>query len=133
MKQIALIEDHEILRNFTTSYLLSKIESEIDTYYSSDDLLERINGGKVYDYLIVDLLLDFGGGFEILDNHKSFVGAPKVIIHTSNKDSGVIKHCITLGAHAIVSKSSSEQELLNALIVLEQTIVLLSQNNINIE
>lgn len=36
-----------------------------------------------------------------------------------NKDSGVIKHCITLGAHAIVSKSSSEQELLNALIVLE--------------
>lgn len=121
MKQIALLEDHEILRNLTANYILSKIESNIDSYNNSNSLLERIKSGKVYDYLIVDLQLDFGDGFEILDTQKLVSGGPKIIIHTSNKDAGVIKHCIELGANAIVSKSSNEQELLNAIIVLENS------------
>ena len=121
MKQIALLEDHEILRNLTTNYILSKIESHVDSYNNSSSLLERIKSGKVYDYLIVDLQLDFGDGFEILDTQKLVSGGPKIIIHTSNKDTGVIKHCIELGADAIVSKSSNEEELLNAIIVLENS------------
>lgn len=121
MKQIALLEDHEILRNLTTNYILSKIESHVDSYNNSNSLLERIKSGKVYDYLIVDLQLDFGDGFEILDTQKLVSGGPKIIIHTSNKDAGVIKHCMELGADAIVSKSSNEQELLNAIIVLENS------------
>ncbi|MCA9749115.1 MAG: response regulator transcription factor [Romboutsia sp.] len=107
------------MRNLTTNYILSKIESNIDSYNNSNSLLERIKSGKEYDFLIVDLQLDFGDGFEILDSQKSLVNKSKIIIHTSNKDAGVIKHCIELGANAIVSKSSNEQELLNSIIVLE--------------
>lgn len=119
MKHIALLEDHEILRNLTSNFILSKIDSKVDIFNNSSELIEKIASGKLYDYLIIDLQLDFGDGFEILDKHKSFDGNPKIIIHTSNKDVGVIKHCIELGADAIVSKVSNEQELLNALIVLE--------------
>lgn len=119
MITIALLEDHEILRNLTSNFILSKMESEVDTFSSSNTLLKRIESGKLYDYLIVDLQLDFGDGFEILDKQKLVTSGPKIIIHTSNKDAGVLKHCIELGANAIVSKSSNEQELLNSLNQLE--------------
>lgn len=119
MKQIALLEDHEILRNLTTSFLKAKTESEIHTYSNSNELIQKINNGTSYDYLIIDLSLEFGDGFEVLDKHKSFESKSKIIIHTSNKDAGVLKHCIELGANALVSKTSNELELLNAINNLE--------------
>lgn len=115
MKKIALLEDHEILRNLTSSFLEEELNVNVEPFMKSHLLLEQLNNGIQFDLLIIDLSLEFGDGFEILDNIKSLSIKPKVIVHTSNKDAGIIKHCIELKANGVVSKSSSELELLNAI------------------
>ncbi len=114
MKRIAILEDHEILRNLTCEYLLTKIQAKIDTFSNSKDLIAAIDDNVEYDILIIDLALEDGENFAIFDKKKTIINC-KYIVHTSNKDTGIINYCMELGAEAIVSKSSNEEELLNAI------------------
>lgn len=115
MIRIALLEDHEILRNLTAKFLESNLVSNVELYSDSNMLISKIKEDNNYDIVIIDLKLDFGDGFQLLDEKNSFPINLKTIIHTSNKDVGIIRHCIKLGTDSIVSKSSNENELINAI------------------
>lgn len=114
MKKIALLEDHEILRDLTAEFLKSKIEVQIISYSNSKDLLTALDSNETFDIFILDLVLEQGDGLLILEKRK-ILKESKFIILTGVKEESVIKQCIELGSDAIISKSSNEFELLNAI------------------
>lgn len=111
MKNILILDDHKVILNLVGSYLEQNLNSNIIRVESIDDLKEIDSDIDIY---IIDMSLDKGNGFDVLD----FLierNASSVIIYTSNINPGVIKH---LYEHklvkAIVNKASDESSLLEA-------------------
>lgn len=109
--KILFLDDHRAILNLMGNYLEEILNAEI---LRADSISEFMRLNQDVDIYIIDLSLDEGSGFDILDtlsNQKN----KKVIVYTSNMEPGVIKHLYNLKiVRGVVNKSSSESELVKA-------------------
>lgn len=109
--KILFLDDHRAILNLMGNYLEEILNAEI---LKADSISEFMRLNQDVDIYIIDLSLDEGSGFDILDtlsNQKN----KKVIVYTSNMEPGVIKHLYNLKiVKGLVNKSSSESELVEA-------------------
>ena len=112
MKNILILDDHKVILNLVGEYIESNLQSNIIKVQSIEELKTIKFDIDVY---IIDMGLDEGNGFEVLELLAE-KEAENVIIYTSNFDPGVLKH---LHEHrlvkAVVNKASNENELLDAI------------------
>lgn len=112
---IALVDDHEFIRNLIGKYLKQKSGIDVIGFRDSLDLFRSIEKGNEYSIFIVDLSLENGVGYEILDYLSKNNPDSKVIVYTQHTNTGVIKHCLEYSiVKGFVSKISPESELAKA-------------------
>lgn len=112
MKNILILDDHKVILNLVGKYIESNIDVEIETALSIDEFVSKTENNDIY---IIDLSLEEGTGFDVLDilskkkNHN-------VIIYTSNINPGIIRHLFKHKlVKGIVNKASDESQLLEAI------------------
>lgn len=111
MKKILILDDHGVILNLVGKYLEENLKAEVVKVKSIEEF-NKINDN--IDVYIIDLSLTNGSGFDVLDI-LSKKKEDKVIVYTSNTDSGIIRHLFNLNyVKGIVNKASDESELVNA-------------------
>jgi DNA-binding NarL/FixJ family response regulator len=108
--RILLVEDHELLRERTTSLLATLDVDVIGTAGSCAGALAQAHS-LVPDVVLLDLSLPDGSGFGVLDVLRRTVPAAKVVILTAYDDAELCRACLDAGAAAFISKAQLWSQL----------------------
>jgi DNA-binding NarL/FixJ family response regulator len=109
--RIALVEDHELIRN-----ALSKMLAELPSF---SFVFNAANGREFFDKLkdntidvvLLDLEMPIMNGIEVIEELKNIKSKIKVIVLTMYADLDMAFDVLSLGAHAFLLKESSTREL----------------------
>lgn len=114
--KIALVDDHAIIRSLIGKYIETELKANVTGFETSQTLINRLKDKAEFDLHIVDLSLEDGVGFDVLDFLEKRDEKLPVIVYTSNTQLGVVKHCLNFKVvKGFVSKASPETELVNAI------------------
>jgi DNA-binding NarL/FixJ family response regulator len=109
--KILLLDDHKVILNLVGDFLSNNLNAEVIKVSSIEEFNKNATN---IDLFIIDLSLEDGSGFDVLDI-LSKSKEKNVIIYTSNTDPGIIRHLLKLKlVRSVVHKSSNEDELLMA-------------------
>jgi len=109
--KILLLDDHIVILNLVGDFLSNNLNAEVIKVSSIEEFNKNATN---IDLFIIDLSLEDGSGFDVLDI-LSKSKEKNVIIYTSNTDPGIIRHLLKLKlVRSVVNKSSNENELLIA-------------------
>lgn len=109
--KILLLDDHKVILNLVGDFLSNNLNAEVIKVSSIEEFNKNATN---IDLFIIDLSLEDGSGFDVLDI-LSKSNEKNVIIYTSNTDPGIIRHLLKLKlVRSVVHKSSNEDELLMA-------------------
>ena len=114
--KILVIEDEKDLRNVICNFV-SKID-KISTVDSASDGMEGINLIKSndYDIIILDFVMQYLDGLEVLSFIKSLNISPKTIMISAVGKSDIIQKAFDLGLDYYLKKSFNFQNLKNVII-----------------
>lgn len=117
MKRVVVVDDHSILLNLISDYIRGNKDYEVvGTYKSGNELLFAYKREEViFDMVLLDLFMDDGDGFQVVDELKKLNPLIKIIVMTFNKQPGLLESVLKAGADGIINKSSDDKEILNAL------------------
>jgi len=122
---VLLVDDHALLRG-GMKFLLRSLDAdlEMDEASNGDQALELV-ASRSYDLLLLDLKMPGLNGMEALNAlHAAVPGTPLVIL-SADDDPGVVRAAIEGGAMGFIPKSSTPEELIQALrLVLAQGVYL---------
>jgi DNA-binding NarL/FixJ family response regulator len=113
--KIAICEDHALIVNGVKSLLNNHPEFEVVGHASNEAELTNIIRLQHPDVLILDLNLSPGNGFDILTRLRSEGSPIKVLILTMYFDESMIEKARLLKANGYLLKSSTGEEILEAL------------------
>lgn len=112
---ILIADDSKIIRE-SIQRLISPYTNN-STYYSAENVGEAIailNKLK-FDYLILDIQMPGGSGFDVLKVAKKKVEAPKVIMLTNYATAAYRNRAIKEGADYFFDKSTDYEELIKVI------------------
>lgn len=117
--KISIIDDHQIITESLKKLLLrNAIIREVNTFPDADSFLAKVTPGTLPDVVITDLLMPGTNGIEFVEKLKATYGPKKVkmIILSSITDVQTIKHSLRSGADGFLSKNTSIDELMEAIL-----------------
>jgi len=112
MKKI-LITDDSFYQRKVLSDLVTGLGYEADSVASGEELLET--DVISYDCIFLDLLMTGISGIEVLERLKDRENIPPIIVITADIQQVRKDECLSLGAHAFISKIISGEEIENVL------------------
>lgn len=121
--KICIIDDHQIITESLKKLLLRSTEVEVvDTYPDADTFLEAITAASLPDIIITDLLMPGTNGIELVEKVKETYKGAKVsmIILSSITDAQTIKKSLRAGADGFLSKNTSIDELMEAILTVRE-------------
>ncbi|PSK95004.1 response regulator transcription factor [Taibaiella chishuiensis] len=117
--KISIIDDHQIITESLKKLLLrNPVVKEVYTYPDADTFLVQATPGNLPDVIITDLLMPGTNGIEFIEKLKASYGpkSVKMIILSSITDVQTIKHSLRSGADGFLSKNTSIDELMEAIL-----------------
>ncbi len=121
--KISIIDDHQIITESLKKLLLrSTAIREVDTYPNADVFLNTVTAASLPDVIITDLLMPGTSGLELIEKIKAgYSGSNvKVIVLSSMTDVQTIKHSLRTGADGFLSKNTSIDELMEAILTVRE-------------
>lgn len=119
--KILIVEDHALVRE-AMAHTLARLEDGVQCVEAkgADDALAKLESASDWDLAVIDLMLPGMNGFSLLAVlAKRFPDVPAIVVSAMDDDASV-RRAIKGGASGFVSKSSSGEEMLQAVkIVLE--------------
>ncbi len=117
MKRVVIVDDHTIFLNMISSYIRANSDYEVVTTFNSGNkfLKSCIGQDKKFDCVILDLSMDDGNGYIVLEELKKSNPHIKIIIMTFNKVPRVLDNLLKNGADGIINKSAVENEIVEGL------------------
>lgn len=125
---IAITDDDSFLLDmYATKFAQSGFE--VATSLGADQVLARLEGGKQYDAMVIDLMMPGMDGFQLLEKIKSenlALGAIKIVLSNVGVEAD-IKRCNDLGVDGYIIKANATpdevvEKVLSALKVKYNTI-----------
>lgn len=115
MINIALVDDHEIVRGGVAELLHHEVD--IQVVYECGSVREQMDWIQEHDadVLVVDLSLHNESGYDLLDLLNDTADAPQIIVLSMHDKDPYITKAIEKGAKGYVSKRSSPDELISAI------------------
>lgn len=112
---ILLIDDHDLFRE-GLKFLLPVLDEKV-AYYEAGSLDEalKIQPDKPIDLILMDYYMPGVGGMNALRACRDAYDSANLVVVSGEEDPRVIRESIELGASAYIPKSSSRDELCNAL------------------
>ena len=111
LKKILIVEDELLMLNFL-EFRLTKAGYDIQTAEDGNEAERRINT-EDFSLIIIDLMIPFVSGFELLAKKKDSAKnkhTPVLIISSYTKES-IISESLALGAEAFLAKPIDVDEL----------------------
>lgn len=117
MKKVVVVDDHTILLNLISDFVNRNSNYRVvGNFKSGNELLYAYKKNQIrFDIVLLDLFMDDGDGFQVIEELKKLSPDIKIIIMTFNKQPGLLESVIRMGADAIINKSSDDKEILMAL------------------
>lgn len=117
MKKVVVVDDHSLLLNLISNFVNEHTEYEvISTFKSGNELMFAYKKEEVnFDIVLLDLFMENGDGFFVVEELKKINPLIKIIVMTFNKQPGLLESVLKNGADGIISKSSDDIEIHNAL------------------
>lgn len=119
--KILIVEDHTLVRE-AMAHTLARLADDVECVQAkgADDALAKLEASPDWDLAIIDLMLPDMNGFSLLAVlAKRFPDIPAIVVSAMDDDAS-IRRAIKGGASGFVSKSSSGEEMLQAVrVVLE--------------
>lgn len=112
--RLVIADDHWVVRHALKSLLMSRPDLEVVGEASSGpQALELVETLKP-DLMILDISLPEMSGMQVLEQLKSRVHSPAVLIFTMHPADQYLKHVMTLGARGFMSKDSESGGIIEA-------------------
>jgi DNA-binding NarL/FixJ family response regulator len=121
--KISIIDDHQIITESLKKLLLrSEQIREVNTFPDADIFLNTVTAESMPDVIITDLLMPGTNGIELVEKIRSvFKGSKvKMIILSSITDVQTIKQSLRMGADGFLSKNTSVDELMEAILTVKE-------------
>lgn len=115
MIKILIVEDHALVRE-AVAQTLSRLEEGVQCVEAkgADDALAKLESSGDWDLAVIDLMLPDMNGFSLLAVlAKRFPDVPAIVVSAMD-DEASVRRAIKGGASGFVSKSSSSEEMLQA-------------------
>lgn len=114
MRNILIVDDHEIVRRGLRSLLAEKMPgTRFEEAATSAEAEAKIFQGRL-DLILLDLNLPGRNGLEVLDLARKHCPKTPVIVLTVYPEAEFALRAIKLGAHAYLNKQTASEELLAA-------------------
>ena len=112
---IAVVDDHDLIREGLNAMLLQNGINHIDNYDSATSLVSRIDEGLRYDFYIVDLELPDIDGFVLIEMIRARHRDAKIIVCTVHDEIWTLRKIVARDVDAIIYKSGSATDILKAM------------------
>lgn len=113
--KIAVVDDHELLREGLNVVLARYGSKEIAKYATGTALIKDLDGGKSFDVYIVDLELPDVDGFVLIEMIRARDRNAKIIVNTVHDEIWTLRKLLARDVNAITYKSGDGAEMVEAL------------------
>lgn len=119
MINVAIVDDHQLIRVGLKALLKDEQTIEVSAEYSSgQQLIDAVkNGGVSLDIILLDISMPGLGGMEVLKQLNEFEDSPPVIFITMYSEDAYAVQSIHEGAKGYLTKGCSREELVEAITV----------------
>jgi DNA-binding NarL/FixJ family response regulator len=114
MIQIALLDDHAIIRDGIKHLLLDEADIAICAECERPSALAALLKLHAPDVLIIDLNMPEGGGFPLLQSLRPAYPDMRIIVLSMHESHSFVAKAFSMGADAYISKTRATEELLPA-------------------
>lgn len=115
MKSIILIDDHQIIRDALKYYFVDLEEYQVLAEAKNGKEALGLLDSKSFDIAICDINMPEMNGIEFMENVRLNYPELKVLVLSSQEDSGSINRMIALGAHGYILKNAPKEEMFAAI------------------
>lgn len=102
---IYVVEDSKGYNKLITDYLKTKNYNNVKSFYTSDECIRSLKGGKYPDIVLQDYYMDKLNGVDILNKVKKLHPGSEFIFLTGNESTEVVVNSIKHGAFDYIIKN----------------------------
>lgn len=113
--KVAVVDDHDLIREGINSVLLSNGISESDRYCTGLELVSALEAGKCYDIFVVDIELPDMDGFDLICKIRKLYPAARFIVSTVHDEIWTLRKMLAHNVDAIIYKSENSNEIITAI------------------
>ena len=113
--RIAVVDDHDLIREGLHSILSNNNINQIDKFSSASDLIDQIDRGESFDFYIIDLELPDLDGFVLIAMIRERHPEARIIVSTVHDEIWTMRKLLAIGVNAIIYKSGEATEILTAI------------------
>lgn len=113
-KYALIIEDQTTLRELLGELLSGTGDYAVVSCATGSEARAALQS-KVFDLVLLDLVLPDAHGLELLSELRSLPGRARVIVLTAHARPALVREAMTLGAHAVITKGAPLRELREAI------------------
>lgn len=113
--KIAVIDDHDLIREGLNAILHNNGASHVDMYGTAMGLVERMDSGERYDFYIVDLELPDIDGFVLIEMIRARDKGAKVVVSTVHDEIWTLRKLLARNVDGIIYKSGDGNDIVEAI------------------
>ena len=112
---IAVVDDHELIREGLNAILANNGIDNVDKFSTATDLIASIDAGSSYDFYIVDLELPDIDGFVLIEMIRARRPKANIIVSTIHDEIWTLRKLAARNVNAIIYKSVNSDEIMTAM------------------
>lgn len=113
--KIAVIDDHDLIREGLNAILHNNGASHVDMYGTAKGLVEIMDSGERYDFYIVDLELPDIDGFVLIEMIRARDEGAKVVVSTVHDEIWTLRKLLARDVDGIIYKSGDGNDIVEAI------------------
>ncbi len=113
--KIALVDDHDLVREGLNAVLVSNGASHVDKFGSGTALIESADSGKTYDFLCIEPALPDIDGFVLIEMLRARNPEAQIIVSTVHDEVWTLRKLLSRDVNAIIYKSGDGNEIVEAI------------------
>ena len=114
--KIAVVDDHDLIREGLNAMLVSNGVEHIDKFSTATELVFSIDEGNQYDFYIVDLELPDIDGFVLIEMIRARNPIAHIIVSTVHDEIWTLRKLVARDVNAIIYKSGNGGEIITAIL-----------------
>ena len=113
--KIAVVDDHEVVREGICQVLSANGVSEIEKFGSGMDLVRTLENGNDFGFFVIDLELPDIDGFALIGLIRQRDKDARIIVSTVHDEIWTLRRLLSCNVNAIIYKSAGSGEFIKAI------------------
>lgn len=114
--KIAVVDDHELVREGLKAVLSKHGINDVEKFGTATELVAAIDGGKAFDFYIIDLELPDIDGFVLIEMIRARNASARIIVSTVHDEIWTLRKLLARDVNAVIYKSVDGIEVIDAMV-----------------